>query len=64
MILDIYAALEIYLRRDISNICFVRSEKNFVDGLTETRNHTALIAALSSGNLSIHLGQAILRDRW
>lgn len=63
--LDIAASREAFRDKIISDIGFVRSNKNVADGLTKEMNQTALRTVLQSGKLSISPDQWIIRgDVW
>ncbi len=62
MMLDIAAAREGFRDKLISDIGFVSSSKNLADGLTKSMSQSALQEVVSTGFLSVHPEQWIIRD--
>ena len=53
LMLDVYAARQVYKEQDISNIGFVRSNHYITDGLTKIMNQESLRNVITTGKLSI-----------
>ena len=62
LMLDISATRQAYKHKQISNIGFVRSERNLADGLTKPKIGKALYDLCHSGRHQIQVEQQIIRD--
>ena len=61
IMLDIHASRESYKNHEMSNIVFVRSSDNIVDGLTKGNMQRSLLNLLKTGQHTINCEQWILR---
>lgn len=61
LMIDIEAAREAYARGEVSNVGWVRSEDNLVDGLTKIKKCDALHELLQTGVLSRKVERWITR---
>lgn len=59
--LDINAARQAYLSKEISNIGFVRSSDNLADGLTKEKMQGALCQLLKTSKHTVRCEQWIMR---